>query len=277
MIYPDDSHKFNQSATLKELGMNKPYVSTKEPMISFVNVSYDSPINEKKLIDSVTFDISAKTITTIIGPNGAGKTTLLRLILGLTRATSGVIKQKKGIKIGYMPQKLSLNENLPLTVERFLSLSDLTNQSRNARAKILTVLEQINAVYTLKQSVHTLSGGEWQRILLARALLQAPDLLILDEPVQGLDITGQTEFYRLLHHIRHALGCAVVHVSHDLHLVWSASDTVICLNKHICCLGHPDHVRQDPMVQQLFGGFMPYTHQHDHDHNEPSTCDHKHV
>ncbi len=239
-------------------------------------VTYQSPTTQQCLIDDVSFDIAHKTITTIIGPNGAGKSTLLRLILGLISPSIGIVLRKKGIKLGYMPQKLSLNASLPLTVEHFLSLSQTTN---NARIQIMSVLEQVNACYTLKQSVHTLSGGEWQRVLLARALLQSPDLLVLDEPVQGLDLAGQTEFYRMLHHIRHTLGCAVVHVSHDLHLVWDASDTVICLNKHICCLGHPDHVRQDPIVQRLFGGFLPYTHHHDHTHDnaDHSNCEHNHV
>lgn len=224
----------------------------------------------------MSFEIAQKTITTIIGPNGAGKSTLLRLILNLISPSSGSILRKKSIKLGYMPQKLSLNVSLPLTVEHFLSLSQST---KNARIQIMNVLEQVNACYTLKQSIHTLSGGEWQRVLLARALLQSPDLLVLDEPVQGLDLAGQAEFYRMLHHIRHTLSCAVVHVSHDLQLVWDASDTVICLNKHICCLGHPEHVRQDPTVQRLFGGFLPYTHHHDHTHDSSvhANCTHNHV
>ena len=198
-------------------------------------------------------------------------------MLGLISSTSGTIVRQKGIKLGYMPQRLNLNASLPLTVERFLSLSYTGNN--NSREQITAVLEQVNAVYALKQSIHTLSGGEWQRVLLARALLQSPDLLILDEPVQGLDLAGQAEFYRMLHHIRHNIGCAVVHVSHDLHLVWDASDTVICLNKHICCMGNPDHVRQDPTVQRLFGGFAPYVHHHDHCHDgiDHSTCEHEHV
>ncbi len=246
-------------------------------LITLSHATYTCPTTQQRLIDDVTFAINDKTITTIIGPNGAGKSTLLRLILGLLSASTGSISRKKGIKLGYMPQKLSLNASLPLTVERFLSLSQ--SATKNTRTHITAVLEQVNAAYTLKQSIHTLSGGEWQRVLLARALLQSPDLLVLDEPVQGLDLAGQAEFYRMLHHIRHTLGCAVVHVSHDLHLVWDASDTVICLNKHICCMGHPDHVRQDPIVQSLFGGFLPYTHHHDHCHDgvDHSACEHDHV
>lgn len=245
-------------------------------LITLAHVSYTDSTTQQRLIDDVSFDIQEKTITTIIGPNGAGKSTLLRLLLGLIPLSSGTITRQNGIKLGYMPQRLSLNASLPLTVERFLLLSQ--SVTKNARIQIETVLKQVNAVYTLKQSIHTLSGGEWQRVLLARALLQSPDLLVLDEPVQGLDLAGQAEFYRMLHHIRHTLGCAVVHVSHDLHLVWDASDTVICLNKHICCMGHPEHVRQDPIVQRLFGGFAPYTHHHDHCHDgvDHSTCEHKH-
>lgn len=245
-------------------------------LVTLVHVSYTDSTTQQRLIDDVSFDIQDKTITTIIGPNGAGKSTLLRLLLGLTPLSSGTITRSKGIKLGYMPQRLTLNASLPLTVERFLSLSQ--SATKSTRLQITTVLDQVNASYALKQSIHTLSGGEWQRVLLARALLQSPDLLVLDEPVQGLDLAGQAEFYRMLHHIRHTLGCSVVHVSHDLHLVWDASDTVICLNKHICCMGHPEHVRQDPVVQRLFGGFAPYTHHHDHCHDgiDHSTCEHNH-
>jgi zinc transport system ATP-binding protein len=246
-------------------------------LIELSNVSYHSSTTHEKLIDSVSFTIDEKTITTIIGPNGAGKSTLLRLILGLIGPSSGKISRSKKIKIGYMPQRLSLNSNLPITVERFLSLSK--PEIVEKRIQIEAVLKQVKADYTLKQSIHSLSGGEWQRILLARALLQSPDLLVLDEPVQGLDLAGQAEFYRTLHHIKHTLECAVVHVSHDLNLVWDASDTVICLNKHICCMGHPDVVRQNQDVQRLFGGFSPYTHHHDHCHDgvDHSTCEHSHV
>ncbi|MDP3371800.1 MAG: metal ABC transporter ATP-binding protein [Candidatus Paracaedibacteraceae bacterium] len=251
-------------------------------LITLSNLTYMSKSTNQCLIDDVTFDISAKTITTIIGPNGAGKTTLLRLILKLLMPTSGAVIQKPGIKLGYMPQKLNLNVSLPLTVERFLKLSSPVQSrffvAREKNDAILSMLEQVNACYTLKQNVHTLSGGEWQRVLLARALLQSPDVLVLDEPVQGLDLAGQSEFYQMLHHIRNVVGCAVVHVSHDLHLVWDASDHVICLNKHICCLGHPDQVRLNPEVQRLFGGFLPYTHHHDHSHNgaNHSNCEHSH-
>jgi zinc transport system ATP-binding protein len=251
-------------------------------LITLFNVTYKSKTTNQCLIDDVTFTVSPRTITTIIGPNGAGKTTLLRLILRLITPSSGAVIQKNGIKLGYMPQKLNLNASLPLTVERFLKLSSPIQSgffsTRSKNDSILSMLEQVNACYTLKQNVHTLSGGEWQRVLLARALLQSPDVLILDEPVQGLDLAGQAEFYQMLHHIRNTIGCAVVHVSHDLHLVWDASDRVICLNKHICCLGHPDQVRLNPEVQRLFGGFLPYTHHHDHSHNngDHSKCGHSH-
>lgn len=251
-------------------------------LITLSHVVYKSKTTNQRLIDDVTFDIDAKTITTIIGPNGAGKTTLLRLILGLLKPAAGNVIHNQKIKLGYMPQKLNLNATLPLTVERFLKLSSVENSifslRHKANDKILSTLDHVNASYTLKQNIHTLSGGEWQRVLLARALLQSPDLLILDEPVQGLDLAGQAEFYQMLHHIRNTIGCAVVHVSHDLHLVWDASDRVICLNKHICCLGHPDHVRQHPDVQRLFGGFLPYTHHHDHCHDgiEHTHCEHHH-
>jgi zinc transport system ATP-binding protein len=172
-----------------------------------------------------------------------------------------------------MPQKLVLNPSLPIRVERFLALS-LPRKSADDKKLITTVLERVKAAHTQGQSAHTLSGGEWQRVLLARALLQSPDLLMLDEPVQGLDHAGQAEFYRLLRHISMEQGCAVVHVSHDLHLVWDASDHVVCLNKHICCQGVPEHVRSDPSVTRLLGGFAPYVHHHEHADGE--VCTHPH-
>ncbi len=233
-------------------------------LVTLSNICYLSPSNHQRIIDDISFSIKDKTITTIIGPNGAGKSTLLRLILGLLSPSSGTILRDQNIKLGYMPQRLNLNNTLPLTVERFLSLS---KSDRNVAGKIMSTLKQVRAEHTLRQSVHALSGGEWQRILLARALLQSPNLLVLDEPVQGLDLNGQVEFYQMLRHIRQTLECAVIHVSHDLHLVWDASDTIICLNKHICCMGHPETVRKNPDVLRLFGGFLPYTHHHDHHHD----------
>ena len=165
---------------------------------------------------------------TLIGPNGCGKSTLIRVLLGLETVDSGHIERRPGLRIGYMPQRLSLDQRMPLTVQGFLQLS------RGATAATIQHwLQRLNITALAPQSVHDLSGGEWQRVLLVRALLSQPDLLVLDEPVQGVDVQGQMELYQLIPQLRDELGCAVLMVSHDLHLVMAATDEVICLNGHV--------------------------------------------
>ena len=225
----------------------------------------------KSVLDNVSLSIQAKRIITLIGPNGCGKSTLVKVLLGLIQPSSGKISKKNGLRIGYMPQRLNLDERLPLTVLGFLQLSP------NASNKDIQYwLKKLNIESLTNQSIHNLSGGEWQRTLLARALLSNPELLVLDEPVQGVDVQGQTELYRLIPQIRDELGCAVVMVSHDLHLVMSATDEVICLNGHICCSGHPDIVTSNPAYLELFGqpeqiSMAHYTHHHDHECQHGST------
>jgi zinc transport system ATP-binding protein len=173
------------------------------------------------------------------------------------------------LKIGYMPQKLRLDQLLPMTVERFLCLNEDTSPSH-----IPDILKEVGTPGLQHQSIHTLSGGEFQRVLLARSLQRKPHLLILDEPVQGVDVVGQIELYQLIDTIRKERGCAILLVSHDLHLVMSSSDQVICLNGHVCCAGHPQSVQQHPTYQALFGGpaiLAPYTHHHDHRHDHGSS------
>jgi len=190
----------------------------------------------------------------------------LRIILGLVAADSGEISKKPNLKIGYVPQKITVDPTLPLTVRRFLSLG-----GKLAEKQLSQVLAEVGISQLLNNPIQSVSGGEMQRILLARALLRNPDLLALDEPAQGVDVTGQAELYELIAKIRTQRGCGVLLVSHDLHMVMSATDRVICLNGHVCCAGHPEAVSADPEYVALFGRkvagtFAVYHHHHDHHH-----------
>lgn len=218
------------------------------------------------LIDGISISIHAGEIVSLIGPNGAGKTTLLKLLLGLANADSGSIQRHPDLRIGYMPQRFHVDPNLPLQVSRFMRLT-----CHDAQA-VSHALQRTGAHGLLDAPLQGLSGGEFQRVLLARALLRQPNLLVLDEPAQGVDIKGQAAFYRLIARLRDELGCGVLLVSHDLHLVMASSDRVICLNQHVCCEGTPDAVSTNPAYLELFGepaleGLGVYTHHHDHHHN----------
>ncbi|MDO3381759.1 zinc ABC transporter ATP-binding protein ZnuC [Gilvimarinus algae] len=229
----------------------------------------------RTLVDSADLALHAGEILTLIGPNGAGKTTLVRAILGLGNITRGELYLKPGLRIGYMPQTLHIDASLPLTVARFLTLGG-GDKHRAQRA-----LERTGAAGLLHQPMQALSGGETQRVLLARALLRNPQLLVLDEPVQGVDVSGQAALYALINELRHELGCAVLLISHDLHLVMANTDTVVCLNGHICCHGHPEQVTNDPAYLELFGHraqaqIALYTHHHDHAHDQCGEIDPEH-
>jgi zinc transport system ATP-binding protein len=220
---------------------------------------------------------------TLIGPNGAGKTSLVKIVLGLVPPTSGEIERLEGIRIGYMPQRLQVDQSMPVSVSRFLSLG------ANARAdRIDDALKEVGASVLKDSQLFALSGGELQRVLLARALIQEPQLLVLDEPAQGVDVNGQAELYRLIADIRDRHGCGILLVSHDLHLVMSATDEVICLNQHVCCHGHPEQVSNDPAYLELFGKkdaetLAVYTHHHNHSHDlagdvvDADDCGHHHT
>jgi zinc transport system ATP-binding protein len=202
--------------------------------------------------------IHPREIITLIGPNGAGKTTLLKVLLGLMPATEGKVWRKHGLRLGYMPQKLAVDASLPLTPRGFLTLWGAPEAAA----------AEVGITHLLDHDLHSLSGGEFQRTLLARALIHQPELLVLDEPVQGVDVQGQTALYQLIEKIRDRLNCAVLLVSHDLHLVMAHSDRVICLNQHICCQGKPGDVSQSKEYQALFGpGVAVYHHHHDHHHD----------
>jgi len=223
-------------------------------------------VGGRELIRHIDLEITRRRILTVIGPNGAGKTTLVRLTLGLLEPSHGLVRRAPGLRIGYMPQRLSLPDSMPLTVRRFMSLS-----SRDP-ARLENDAHEAGVTHLLERPMQGLSGGETQRVLLARALLGDPDLLVLDEPVQGIDVNGQAELYRLIVRLRDERGCAVMMVSHDLHLVMAATDEVLCINQHLCCSGHPDAVSKHPAYLDLFGAIEAktlavYTHHHDHSHD----------
>lgn len=225
------------------------------------------------ILTDVDLSISAGEIVTIVGPNGSGKSTLLRAIIGAVTPASGQVRTG-GVRIGYVPQKLHIDPTLPMTVMRFLSLPNRVSKEKAADALSEAGVPDIGA-----RQMTDLSGGQFQRVLLARALLTNPDILLLDEPTQGLDQPGAALFYRQIEDVRARLGCAVLMVSHDLHVVMGASDRVICLNGHVCCHGTPEIVASAPEYRALFGtgtagALALYRHHHDHSHDE--VCDHDH-
>lgn len=213
-------------------------------------------------IEDVSLAVRPREIVTLIGPNGAGKSTVVRLVLGLIRPTLGEVRRPSRLAIAYVPQRLAVDPSLPLSVDRFLDLP-----RRRAAAAKRAVLAEVGVPDVGDRDLDTLSGGEFQRVLIARALLAEPDLLVLDEPAQNMDHMGQIELYELIAALRRGRGCAVLMVSHDLHLVMRATDRVICLNRHICCAGAPDTVGKDPVYAELFGeraaeAFALYHHHH---------------
>ena len=218
------------------------------------------------VLQNVQLQVNAGEIVTLIGPNGAGKTTLVRCVLELLKPDSGSVWRQPKLRIGYMPQKLQVDATLPLSVLRFLRLVPGVTRLSAAAA-----LAEVGAERLIDSPLQSISGGELQRVLLARALLRKPQLLVLDEPVQGVDVAGQAELYRLISTLRERHGCGVLMVSHDLHLVMSATDQVICLNRHVCCSGHPEQVSGDPAFVELFGSdarsLAIYQHHHDHNHD----------
>jgi len=234
-------------------------------LLDLRSVSYGT--GTRNILSNISVQISRGQIVTLIGPNGAGKTTLIKIAMRLLQPDEGQVILDPTLRIGYMPQRLQVEATMPITVARFLMLAPHARKD-----KIAGVLAEVGATGLHEARLHDLSGGELQRVLLARALLQNPQLLVLDEPTQGVDLKGQAELYRLITQIRDRHQCGVLMVSHDLHLVMSATDEVICLNQHVCCHGHPEQVSNDPAYLELFGksgaaAMAVYTHHHNHSHD----------
>ena len=228
----------------------------------------------QKVLQGVSIALKPAEIVTIVGPNGSGKSTLLRILIGALKPQKGTISRQDGLRIGYVPQKLHIDPTLPITVNRFLNLP----QKVDAQA-VDEALRTAGVSGCGAKQMSQLSGGQFQRVLLARAILSKPDILMLDEPTQGLDQPGSASFYQQIDAVRRELGCAVLMISHELHVVMSASDRVICLNGHICCEGTPDVVSVAPAYRELFGtgtggALALYRHEHDHHHGHDHDHDH---
>ncbi|MFC3084502.1 ATP-binding cassette domain-containing protein [Tabrizicola soli] len=232
----------------------------------------------EEVLHDVSLSLAPGEIVTILGPNGSGKSTLLRALLGIVPVAEGSVTRAPGLRLAYVPQRLMIDRTMPITVRRFLSLPVRTTDTAAAEA-----LARVGMAGREADQMTQLSGGQLQRVLLARALLGQPQVLMLDEPTQGLDQPGEAAFYRLIEEVRHDTGAAILMVSHDLHVVMAASDRVICLNGHICCEGTPRVVSTAPEYRALFGlgtqgALALYRHEHDHDHpaDEPHPHHHHH-
>ena len=251
------------------------------PLIEARNICHQ--YGNKQILSDVSFSIYPNEVVTLIGPNGAGKSTLLKILLSLTKPTSGKINKKQNLTLGFMPQKVHLDSSLPLTVERFLQLAldqnlfeKLLNKTKyTTEHDIKTALSDLGITPLKNQQLKNLSGGEFQRVLLARAIIKKPQLLILDEPVQGVDIQGQSELYHIINQVKDKLKCGVLMVSHDLHIVMKSTHKVLCLNQHLCCSGSPSSVSENKDFQKLFGTGFEEVAIYEHNHN-PNQCEHTH-
>ncbi|MDQ0320640.1 zinc transport system ATP-binding protein [Pararhizobium capsulatum DSM 1112] len=234
------------------------------PLVTLTNAGVRR--NGRWLVRGVEFSINRGEIVTLIGPNGSGKSTTAKTAIGVLKPDEGQVSRLAGLKVGYVPQKLSIDWTLPLTVERLMTLTGSLS-----RTEIDTALHSTGIAHLARAEVQHLSGGEFQRALLARAIARKPDLLVLDEPVQGVDFSGEIALYDLIKQIRNRTGCGILLISHDLHVVMAETDIVVCLNGHVCCRGTPQDVSRSPEYRKLFGDraaqtLAVYSHHHDHTH-----------
>lgn len=242
---------------------------TPSPLIALDKIGVR--IDERDILKNIDFILQEREIVTLIGPNGAGKSTLIKVLLGIVKANSGKIHRYKKLKLSYVPQKFNPSHSLPLRVADLLALEKCD------AARKLEIIRDTGIGRLEQAKVQQLSGGERQRVLLARALLRQPDILVLDEPMQGLDIQSEAELYAYVRSLPSKYGCAVLMVSHDLQWVMQGTHRVVCLNKHICCSGSPENVQQHPEYQAIFGpNRVLYQHHHDHcAHGDSATpCQH---
>ncbi|KQW27580.1 zinc ABC transporter ATP-binding protein [Rhizobium sp. Root274] len=235
-----------------------------EPLVSLVGAGVYR--NGRWLVRGVDFSVRPGEIVTLIGPNGSGKSTSAKMATGILRADEGRVTRKSGLRVGYVPQRLAVDWTMPLTVRRLMTLTAPLGANEIDRA-----LDAVGIRHLAGAEVQHLSGGEFQRALLARAMARKPDILVLDEPVQGVDFSGEIALYDLITSIRNATGCGILLISHDLHIVMAETDTVICLNGHVCCRGTPAAVSSSPEYMRLFGDkasrtLAVYSHDHDHTH-----------
>ena len=231
-------------------------------------------VNGKSLVRGVSLEVKQGEIVTLIGPNGSGKSTTAKIALGIYKKIDGKVKTYTD-KIGYVPQKISIDWTLPIRVLDFMTLTEELTQDQINSALNMTGVEHLK-----NKSLSNLSGGEFQRVLIARAISKQPELLVLDEPVQGVDFKGEIALYKLIKEISEKMKCGILLISHDLHVVMSATDFVVCLNGHVCCSGTPHVVVQDNKYKELFGDrasniLSLYEHKHDHTHSQDGTIDHK--
>jgi zinc transport system ATP-binding protein len=254
-----------------------------QPLLSAHQISHK--FDQDWVLENIDFKLNPGQIITLIGPNGAGKSTLLRILLGLIKPTQGIIHKRSDINIGFMPQKVQLDATLPMNVAQFLKLAIKPkhpawqiwkgSSAPSFNPEQDAIIKELNIFHLLEHPIQKISGGELQRVLLARALMNNPNLLVLDEPVQGVDIQGQNELYEYIQSIRQQHQCGILMVSHDLHIVMKHTDEVLCLNRHLCCSGHPIDIQASKEYQTLFGQDEPAVAVYEHHHNSQE-CDHAH-
>lgn len=222
--------------------------------------------NGRWLVRGIDMAIRRGEIVSLIGPNGSGKSTTAKTVLGLIEADEGEVRSLKGLRVGYVPQRFPIDWTLPLSVRRLMTLT-----GSYKKEEIESALEEVGIAHLADAEVSHLSGGEFQRALIARAMIRQPDLLVLDEPVQGVDFSGEIDLYELISAIRDRSGCGILLISHDLHIVMAQTDTVVCLDGHVCCSGTPQTVAASAEYRKLFGSraaeaIAVYHHHHDHQH-----------